>query len=570
MTDSHPLSQVWLKASILGSTWAASEIILGSFLHNLRIPFNGNILTAIGFILLIAASYRWPDKGLFWRSGLLCALMKTISPSAVIFGPMVAIFAEALLLEISVRILGRNLAGFILGSALAMSWILFQKIFNFILFYGFHLVDIYTNLMKYAEKQLHTNFNLVWAPVLILLLAYIVFGIFAVIIGIKIGRSLTTANRDSGLKKAGYNFGFNRQKNADFPYSVAWLIADFIIMAGMLLVINLTPVFVWIPLTILVVVIWTKRYKRGMRQLSKPSFWIWFVALTMLSAFAVTAIQGVENKWIEGLITGLQMNFRAAIVILGFTVLGTELYNPKIRSFFARTAYHQLPVALEMAFDTLPGVISSLPEVKSFFTQPAAVIRTLIFRAEARLAELEIKSAAPLFFLTGNLAGGKTTFASQLIDILKDRNISTGGFISPRVMDEGNTIAYNLQNITGGETIPFLTLASGANSDIGKFSAIPQSIEKAGIWVHNDINSGCKLIVLDEIGNWELKGGGWHPLIIELVSKHKIPMLWVVRQDFTNQIKSFYSQNQAIEIYIDQTTVAQAAEVIIRALNASN
>jgi nucleoside-triphosphatase THEP1 len=88
--------------------------------------------------------------------------------------------------------------------------------------------------------------------------------------------------------------------------------------------------------------------------------------------------------------------------------------------------------------------------------------------------------------------------------------------------------------------------------------------------VHNDIESGCKLIVLDEIGKWELKGGGWHPLIAELVSKQKIPMLWVVRQDFTNQIKSFYSQNQAIEINIEQTTVAQAAEVIICALNASN
>ena len=122
------LSDVWLKASILGANWAASEIILGSFLHNLHIPFKGNILTTIGLILMISVAYIWKDKGLFWRTGLICALMKTMSPSAVIFGPMVAIFMEALVLEISVRLLGRNFAGFFLGSALAMSWILFQKI----------------------------------------------------------------------------------------------------------------------------------------------------------------------------------------------------------------------------------------------------------------------------------------------------------------------------------------------------------------------------------------------------------------------------------------------------------
>ena len=88
------------SASIIGTIWAASEIVLGSFLHNLKVPFSGNILTAIGIIILISVSYIWKEKGLFWRAGLICAIMKTMSPSAVIFGPMIAIFSEAMLLEI--------------------------------------------------------------------------------------------------------------------------------------------------------------------------------------------------------------------------------------------------------------------------------------------------------------------------------------------------------------------------------------------------------------------------------------------------------------------------------------
>ena len=53
--------------------------------------------------------------------------MKTMSPSAVIFGPMIAIFTEAFLLEFSVRLLGRTIAGYLIGAMLAMSWNLFQK-----------------------------------------------------------------------------------------------------------------------------------------------------------------------------------------------------------------------------------------------------------------------------------------------------------------------------------------------------------------------------------------------------------------------------------------------------------
>ena len=41
------LSEKWIKASIIGTIWAASEIVLGSFLHNLRVPLSSNFLTGI-------------------------------------------------------------------------------------------------------------------------------------------------------------------------------------------------------------------------------------------------------------------------------------------------------------------------------------------------------------------------------------------------------------------------------------------------------------------------------------------------------------------------------------------
>ncbi|MBK6284537.1 MAG: hypothetical protein IPF54_19595 [Draconibacterium sp.] len=152
MDKIHHLNEKWIKAAILGTIWASSEIVLGSFLHNLRIPFSGNILTAIAIIILISANYKWQENGLFWRAGVICALLKTMSPSAVIFGPMIAIFTESVLLELSVRILGRSIPGYILGAVLAMSWNLFQKIFNFVIFTG-------TTLLKFIPILCNTQKN---------------------------------------------------------------------------------------------------------------------------------------------------------------------------------------------------------------------------------------------------------------------------------------------------------------------------------------------------------------------------------------------------------------------------
>ena len=220
----HRLSEKWIKASIAGTIWAASEIVLGSFLHNLKVPFSGNILTAIGIVILISISYLWTDKGLFWRAGLICALMKTMSPSAVIFGPMIAIFTEAFLLGLSVRLLGRTIAGYAIGSMLAMSWNLVQKIINYIIFYGSNIIGVYSDFLKFAQKQLNIKSDIVWLPIIVLLIVYALFGLLAAVTGIRVGRKMLRQPVQD-LPKSIYRTSEELRHNGipEFNYSIAWL-----------------------------------------------------------------------------------------------------------------------------------------------------------------------------------------------------------------------------------------------------------------------------------------------------------------------------------------------------------
>jgi len=529
------LSEIWLKASILGASWAASEIILGSFLHNIHMPFKGNILTGIGLILMISVSSKWKDKGLFWRTGLICALMKTMSPSAVIFGPMVAIFIESLLLEISVRLLGRNVFGFLLGAVLAMSWILFQKIANYIIFYGMNIVEIYDSLLKYAEKQLDINTPIFWLPILLLLGIYLIFGIVSVIIGLNIAsdlsRNLNSKNYTNKNIKP-----INSKKDKQFPYSILWLLFDVLAMVGNLILITNVSLFIWMPSTAIIVVIWVVRYKRAMRQISRPKFWIFFVIITVLSALLLSSFTESENRIFTGLLIGLQMNFRAAIVILGFTVISKELYNPVIRDFFARSAFKQLTPALELAFDTLPYVISNIPSAKTFIKNPAMIIKILVYHAEERFRILSEKQSVKVFIIIGGVAEGKTSLMKVLANELQINNFNIGGLYSPRVMEENETVGYDITDIQSNKTFPYLRKTFEKNADIGKFLINKTSYETGKSLLSIDYLNNTDIVFIDEIGRLELKGLGWSNELSVLLTHGNHKLILSVRDEFLDEV----------------------------------
>lgn len=431
------LSEKWIKASVLGTIWAASEIVLGSFLHNLKVPFSGNILTGIGIIILISVSHVWKEKGLFWRAGIICALMKTMSPSAVIFEPMIAIFSEALLLETGVRLLGKTNAGYFVGAVSAMSWNLFQKIVSLIILYGYNIVNLYSKLTGILQKQLNINFDMLWMPVIILLFIQVLLGFLSALIGIKIGKKLLV--QPETYKPDKISESIYTQKTTDgtkFKYSLLWLLADIIIISLSLVLLANTVWFIWSSVTAGFVLILSVRYKTTFQHLLKPKFWIFFFLLTIITTIAFAEFQNNSISLTSGLLIGLQMNFRALIIITGFSALGTELNNPLIRSFFFKTYFKQLPLALELSFESLPSVIATLPDIKGFFKNPVKVFYPIVSQADYRLAELKnkIKMNSRVFILTGSVGQGKTTLVEKIIQKLLNSGISTGEYISRELL----------------------------------------------------------------------------------------------------------------------------------------
>ncbi|MHC1730582.1 MAG: nucleoside-triphosphatase [Bacteroidales bacterium] len=558
------ISDKWIKASIIGTIWAAAEIVLGSFLHNLRVPFSGNMLTAIALVILIAVSYRWREQGLYWRAGLICALMKAMSPSAIIFGPMVAIIAESILLEVSVRILGRTIPGYIVGSMLAMSWNLFQKVFNMIIFYGGNMVEIYSGITSWAEKQLNLNFDAFWAPLILLLTLYALFGAAAAIVGIITGRRMLSLPPETILPEPAVIHNPDRRRDEPFSYSLAWLAADLLLVAGMLLVVSLLPWTWWLVAVIPVVALLAMRYKRAMRQLSKPGFWITFVVITMLSALVFSSLQAGENSLTEAILIGIQMNFRAVIIIVGFSALGTELYNPKIRNLFNSTRFRQLPLALELSAASLPTMIADMPDFKTAMKKPVSILNRMIARVERRLHE--VKDQPPhemkVILVTGTIGEGKTAWLAKLAGLLREKGVNVGGILALRRVEDGVTTGYDISDISSGNRTPFLRHTGSETMGVDRFTMNDAGFIAGRNALDPGSNQGNDVVIVDEVGPLELRGRGWSEVLGSLLNETRATVIIAVRKNLIEAVIEQFGMKEALVIDVAGANVVSFADEI--------
>lgn len=562
------LSETWIKASIAGTMWAASEIVLGSFLHNLRVPFSGNILTAIGIVILVSVGHIWNDRGIFWRAGLICALMKTMSPSAIIFGPMIAIFSESLLLELPVRIFGRSIAAYLLGAILAMSWNLFQKIANYIIIYGSNIIEVYNNLLRWAQKQLEIHTDIVWLPIIFLLVIFAVFGLIAGMTGIMVGRKmLRHPDPEFSSPVNGTDAGISRKPETEFSYSLAWLFFDILLMIFAFLIIYHTPWYVWTLVISGMVLVWSVRYKRAMRQLSKPKFWLFFVFVTLLTAFAFTVAKGGDISWQQGLLTGIQMNFRAVVIVVGFASLGTELYNPAIREFFQKTAFKNVPLALELSVESLPLFISSIPDLKSLLKKPVSIFYNVISQADRRLSEIRDKKQEKrkIFIVCGPRGKGKTSFVRKVIELLRGQNLQVSGIIAEALTDGPESGGYDIVNLETGERMAFMRKEDKYGNDrIGRFYICPEGLEGGKALFAGLVSARTDIVVIDEAGRLELRGGGWCDSITDLLGKSEHNILMTVRREFVERIRKKWNLENVIVFDIAKTDPGKAVSVIIK------
>lgn len=380
----------WIKAAIVGSTWAAFEIIVGSFLHNIGIPFAGTFLSMASVILLISYLQLWDDKGLVLRAGIICALMKSISPSALILGPMIGIFMEALVIQGSIFLFGRNIVAYIIGGSLAVTWALIQKALNYVILYGTDIIAIANSIYSYLMRVSMIENMPIQKLVSIILIIYVLSGSISAVLGYIIGKKLknksVSHDFDSQFEHNKTQF-FNEDKsNSHSSIHLLFLVLGiainlYLLNAQYYLIALLTGFLFLFYCYSLSNIVFKKVLKRNViLQFGFLSF-----SLVFLSAVSSNSSVSI----MDSVVFAMVLIARALIMIVGFAALAGELRNPLVKNILYKRGFRNLYNSLNIAFMTLPAITEKMPERKDFFSKKT--IKTIFSVSLVLLNHFEIK-----------------------------------------------------------------------------------------------------------------------------------------------------------------------------------
>ncbi|NPA68563.1 MAG: hypothetical protein GXO50_08145 [Chlorobi bacterium] len=561
------ITDIWLKAAVVGSLWGSIEIIAGSFFHNMRIPLSGTVLAVLGIILLVAFGRIWKDKGLFWRAGLIAAVMKSVSPSAVLIGPMTGILLEAVLFELSVTFLGRNVFAYIVGGIAALYSVIIHKLITLLIIYGFDLVKITENFYIFLTKQLHIE-NISFLRALVLLsLFYVVLGIFASFLGLITGRQAVKL-------KAGYvpeePVELDKKDDVIHPddknRSLIMLFVHVFVIALLLWLAGTIPLrFSVIPVFVYVVFILTE-YKRSLRYFKRPGFWLQIILFVIISALFYDGFNGGNYFSYEGTDAGLRMGLRAVLIVTGFSAISSELGNPLIKIMLYRKGFWQFYTALNLAFSVLPYLMKHSAGPKAILKSPGKTLVKSILDAEFIFEEFKkTRMSVKAVVISGEKHKGKTSFAGKVIEILSENNFTCYGFSAPGKFSKNERSEFYIVDLKSGKS----ELLCSNQSDTGEKKIGRFYFSEAGLLTGKEILKeenlqGADFVFIDEIGPFELRGKGWSDSVEYLLNNTDFNMVWTVRKNLVYDILRRFGITDAVIADIDKDSESDAAREIIK------
>ena len=168
--------------------------------------------------------------------------------------------------------------------------------------------------------------------------------------------------------------------------------------------------------------------------------------------------------------------------------------------------------------------------------------------------------------VTGSIGAGKSSVFMSVAVALKSMGYSTAGLISARLARNGERSGYELLNLTDGATEPLATLDKPPADQEHLFLPLCHLFfHKSALASGNDaifrgLQEDC--LIIDEVGHWELSGGGWAEHLALLRHRHK-PVILGMRLGIADELKKLYGIDPAITVHLDSPAMGNTAQNLV-------
>ncbi len=558
----------WRRAAVYGSLWASVEIVVGSFLHNLRIPLAGSVLAAFGVLLLTAGHRAFPQRGLIWRAALVCALMKSVSPSAVILGPMIGILMEGVLLETMVRLAGGRAVGYLAGGALAVGWSMAQRMLNALIAFGPDVVRLYVDAYGFASRSLGVTsfgpFNLIAALVGLEVCA----GAVAAVAGLRVSRRARLLASPPPARTASGSWFPGPPITAEGNWSLVRLVLVAAALLSGLAGLGWVPLWVAGLYVASFATVVLRAYPRAVARVRRLSLWLELAGVMLLAGLVFGGVRHGVSGLLSGAAAGAAMVLRATMVLFGFTAISVELRNPIILAWLEHRRLRGLSDALGVAFGALPSFTSALAEYRHLWRRPWLLSANLLQIANGFVAGGDGGPSRPTVVLTGPTGSGKTTLALAVVNRLRAGGVRVAGILAPGLLDGGRRTGFDLVNLATGEQVPLArehppTVGPHARWSRFGFSAAGLELGRRALGADTD---GADVVVVDEVGPFELSGGGWASALDALTEHGVGGVVLVVRDSVVDAVRARWGSADTVVYEVTAVDPDEVAEHLMRSV----
>jgi nucleoside-triphosphatase THEP1 len=156
--------------------------------------------------------------------------------------------------------------------------------------------------------------------------------------------------------------------------------------------------------------------------------------------------------------------------------------------------------------------------------------------------------------ISGSAHQGKTTFAMKLVNALKKKNYRVGGFVAPGEFIQNQRSSFHITDLKTGITKPLCSREKGNGDKTGPFYFYEEGQQFGHQLLEPENLKDCNIVVIDEIGPFELQGMGWANSIRKLLACDNLIQLWVIRKNLVEEVATYFDVNNYHIIDIEHPT----------------
>lgn len=143
--------------------------------------------------------------------------------------------------------------------------------------------------------------------------------------------------------------------------------------------------------------------------------------------------------------------------------------------------------------------------------------------------------------ITGEKGSGKTTFTKEIVESLKQNNIQVAGILALGYWENNQRDRYELIDISTNKSLLFCQRSARMSWEkIRQFYINPDGQEFGESALSQENIFKSDVVVIDEIGPFELSGKGWDKQVRHLLRNSSPLKILVIRSVLVREIIQYY------------------------------